>query len=129
MSLLPTMTASAVENGVYDSYFLNADQPLLPPLTIFTTGEPIALTPSMKGHVFITTFNSFNFLSAGLVGTPAGFYVMVKNGSSGTPIVQENAVAIQGVTFGLGPSQSSGGVLTNSSLCYVYWNGTNLILY
>ena len=128
MSLLPSMTASAVENGVYDSYFLNADQMLLPPLTIFTTGEPIALTPSMKGQVFITTFNSFNFLSAGLVGTPAGFYVMVKNGGSGTPIVQENSVAIQGVTFGLGPSQASS-ILTNSSLCYVYWNGTNLTLY
>lgn len=128
MSLLPSLTAASVENGVYESYFLDSEQSLVSPVTILNNPEAIPLLPSMKGQILIVTGGALNFLTDGLAGVSAGFYIIVKSGSTNPVIVQENGTAIQGIVFALYSTRTSP-TAVNSSTCYVYWNGSNLTLY
>ncbi len=75
-----------------------------------------------KIFIYTTGGGTINFTNGSLF---SGFFCYVKNGSSTDITLQFNSVNVLGVTPTLHRATGSG----NSSICVLYYDGTNLILY
>lgn len=95
-----------------------------PPAVQATTTTP--LTPANVNTLYILTSGATqNFTTAGLGVGDGGSVWYVKNASAGDIDIQENGVAIGGLTDTI--HQGSGSV--NSSIQVLYWNGSALTMY
>ena len=119
MSLYPTPTAGVVQFIVV---------PGTPPT--------IDLTPYMVGYTYIFNGNStvVNFDSTGLVGIPAGWYMILKNATNIPRQVMVCSENGSSMTAPLGPLGSAmyGYIDTpnqNPIPVYLYWDGNHLMLY
>ena len=96
---------------------------VLPPsVTVQPTTYALQLADQSKIFIYTTGGGTINYTNGSLT---AGFYCYVKNGSSGDIDLQFNGVNVLGTTNTLHRSTGS----NNSSICLLYFNGTNLILY
>lgn len=115
MSLYPTPTTSVGQ------------------LIIAPSATNIVLTPDMLGYnyVFTLTF-TVNFDSTGLVNTPAGWYMTIKNGIAVPSQVMTCSENGSSMTAPLGPLGSAvyGYVSGQNPIpVFLYWDGNHLMLY
>ena len=93
---------------------------------IVTAGSSVGLAAAINEESFVLTGSgTFNFITAPLAGVASGFYVTVKNGTTSNITIQENGATIAGPASGV----LYGNGATNAAICYIYWNGTSLIMY
>jgi hypothetical protein len=115
MSLYPTPTASVGQ------------------LIIAPSATNIVLTPDMLGYnyVFTLTF-TVNFDSTGLVNTPAGWYMTIKNANAAAFQVITCSENGSSMTAPLGPLGSAlyGYVSAQNPIpVFLYWDGNHLMLF
>ena len=96
-----------------------------PPPVIQAAGTT-ALVPTSANTTYILTSGATqNFTTAGLGAGNAGLVWFVKNASAADIDIEENAVAIAGVTDVLHTRT----LVNNTSTQILYWNGTILTMY
>jgi len=92
-----------------------------PPSPInFLSGGAVTVTPSQKGYIFIlnddVTFNNGQLSSENI-----GFYIVIKNGAEDDITISSQSTSI-GTLYAKTETQ-------NAVSCYLYWNGSQFVLY
>ena len=98
-------------------------QDAVPPVTVLSNTNNIALTPAMNRstYIFTTGGSTQTFTTTSLTGEPAGLLIYSRNGTNATGL--GNDITVNGNTL-----HAITGT-TNTAYMLHYWNGTALINY